>query len=73
MTTTDFDLLEEGDRVEFTNPITRAVSVGTVRRQSRRSESVIIEWDGGTHMEILRHQLRIYRTYYETFRVLPRG
>jgi hypothetical protein len=75
MTLEDFDNLNTGDRVKFTNPWNAEPVCGTVTRI--HPDEIRIVWDDSTpgykqEMTILRHQVRIYQPMYAPFVVLPK-
>lgn len=68
MTTSQFDGLRTGSRVRLYSRWLGRVVFGTVTRLA--DDEVEVRWDDGKTMRVLRHQVRIYRTYYEPIEVL---
>ena len=68
MTLEDFDRLRNGDGIELKNPVTGHTVLGVVRRIE--DDQIRVQWEDGEKVTWLRHEVRIFQSFYSPFKVL---
>ena len=76
MTLDEFDALRDGDRVRLFSRWLNAWVAGVVSTLGARGplpddyDEIEVAWDDGKVMRVKRHEVRVFREYYEPIQVV---